>query len=255
MADVPDPNAPPPEPSPTPPPESAARPENIPENFWDAEKGAVKTDDLIAAWNEANTKLNPPEPTAEEKTAAETAKAAEAVEARKALSASYEIKAPEGFELVDEQLTPVKELFSELGVPKDGAQKLIDLYASNASALAQQIEAGNAKAWTDLHTEWQGVIDKDPEYGEAKLPETKASITKVMDQFGSPELRQAFDLTGADKHPAVFKFLAKLSGALTEGKYIQGNRPGDPPKDLAERLYPGGGNQKIMGRDAPAGET
>lgn len=254
MTDEPTPS-PTPEPTPSPAPEPAARPENVPENFWDAEKGAVKTDDLLTAWTEAQAKLNPPEPTAEEKAAAEAAKAEEATAAQKALIESYELKAPEGFELADEQLTPVKTLFAELGVPKDGAQKLIDLYATNAAALATQIEKSNEKAWTDLHTEWQGMLEKDPEYGGAKLPETKASIVKVMDQFGSPELRAAFDLTGADKHPAVFKFLAKLSSVLTEGKYLGDGKPSaGEPKSLAERLYPGGGNTHLMGRP-PAGET
>jgi len=231
----------------------ATRPEWAPESFWNAETGTVKTEELAKSWAEANAKLNPPEPTPEEKAAAEATRATEATASQAALRDSYEFKAPEGFELAAEQLTPVKELFSSLGVPKDGAQKLIDLYAANASVLSGQIEAANAKAWTDLHTEWQGTIDKDPEYGGAKLPETKSSIVKVMDQFGSPELKQAFELTGADKHPAVFKFLAKISGALTEGKYITG-RPADAaPKDLAERLYPGGGNKNFRGM-AP-GET
>lgn len=252
---MPDAPTPTPEPTPAPTPDPAARPENVPENFWDTEKGSVKTEDLLTAWSEANAKLNPPEPTAEEKAAADTARAAEAVAAQAALVESYELKAPEGFELADEQLAPVKSLFAELGVPKDGAQKLIELYATNAAALAKQIESNGEKAWKDLHTEWQGTIDKDPEYGGAKLPETKASIVKVMDQFGTPELRAALDLTGADKHPAVFKFLAKLSGALTEGKYLGDGKPGlQEPKSLAERMYPDGGNKHLMGRP-PAGET
>lgn len=253
MVDAPTPT-PEPTPTPTPEPAPAARPENVPEPFWDATTGAVKTDDLIKAWTEANTKLNPPEPTAEEKALAEKTKGEEAIAAQTALRDSYELKAPEGFELADEQLTPVKQLFSELGVPKDGAQKLIDLYASNAAALAKQIDDAGTKAWNDLHTEWQGTIEKDPEYGGAKLPETKSAIVKVMDTFGSPELRAAFDLTGADKNPAVFKFLAKISGALTEGKYFEGRPTGGEPKSLAERLYPGGGNNQLMGR-APTGET
>jgi hypothetical protein len=251
MADEP---APVPSPEPVPAPEPVARPEWAPEAFWDATTGAVKTEDLAKSWAEAQAKLNPSEPTAEEKAALEKTKGEEAVAAQAALRDAYELKAPEGFELADEQLTPVKELFAKLGVPKDGAQELIDLYASNASALATQIEGANAKAWTDLHTEWQGTIDKDPVYGGAKLPETKASIVKVMDQFGSPELKAAFDLTGADKHPAVFKFLAKLSGALNEGQFINGKPANAEPKDLAERLYPNGGNKNFRGV-APAGET
>lgn len=231
-----------------------ARPENVPENFWDAEKGAIKTDDLLTSWSEAQAKLNPPELTDAEKAAAETAKTEAATAANKALVESYDIKAPEGFELADEQLTPVKELFGKLGIPKEGAQELIELYATNAAALIPQIEAANEKAWTDLHKEWQGTIEKDSEYGGAKLPETKASIVKVVDQFGSPELQAAFEMTGADKHPAVFKFLAKLSGVLTEGKYLTGAKPNDPPKSLAERMYPNGGNTNLMGKP-PAGET
>lgn len=231
-----------------------ARPEGLPDQFWDPETNSIKMGDLTKAWSEANAKLNPPEPTAEEKAATEKAASEKAAADRTELAKSYELKAPEGFEIVEEQLTPVRELFAEAGVSKEGAQKLIDLYATNAAALQKQIEAAGEKAWKDLHTEWQGVIEKDPDYGGAKLPETKSAITKVMDAFGTPELRAAFELTGADKNPAVFKFLAKLSGVLTEGKYFEGRPTGGAPKDLAERLYPGGGNKNIGGVP-PAGET
>jgi len=48
----------------TPPAEPPQRPANVPEKFWDAEKGVVKTDDLIASYTELETKQSaaPPAP-------------------------------------------------------------------------------------------------------------------------------------------------------------------------------------------------
>ena len=52
----------------TPPAAPPVRPDHVPEKFWDAEKGVVRTDDLIKSYGELETKLSapptpPPDPT------------------------------------------------------------------------------------------------------------------------------------------------------------------------------------------------
>lgn len=213
------------------------RPETLPENYWDPEKNQIKLDDLIRA---AAPKA---EPTAEEKAAAQ-----------QALVEGYgDFTAPEGFEIDPAAMGDAKKLFGELNLDKAGAQRLVDFYAGQAQALAKAVNDGNEKAWSDLHRVWQGEVEKDAEYGGAKLPETRASISKVMDKFGTPELRDALKLTGAENNPQIFKFLAKVSSVLSEGKFLDGGQPPAAAKSLAERLYPNGGNQTIGGSQPSKG--
>lgn len=242
------------------------RPENIPEQFWNAEAGAVNTEALLGAYADATKPMARPdklpdqfwdpdnnrikledlvgavqpkaEPTAEERAAA-----------TKALAEGYgEFTLPEGFKLDAEQFAPVRDMFAELGLNKEGAQRLLDSYAANVAGVAKQIEAADAQAWKDIHTAWNTEIEKDEKFGGAKLAESRAAITKLTDRFGTPELKAAFDLTGADKNPAVFRFLAGVANVLTEGKYFEGRPASAAPKSQAERLYPNGGNTNIGGQ-------
>lgn len=115
----------------------------------------------------------------------------------------------------------------------DRAQALVDL---QGKALAQAAEA-QTKAWTTLQDEWQGKVKADPEIGGAKLQDTLASVGKLVTEYGTDELREALDVTGAGNHPAVVKFFAKMASRLTEGSAVPGN-PAGQGQSLAEKMYP-----------------
>lgn len=228
----------------------AARPEGLADPFWDSEKNAVKFDDLLKSHNEMNAKLNPPELTPEQKNAKEAADAEAATKAQADLFASYgDFKLPEGFEANPDGMKAAKEFFAKQGISKDASQGLIDLFAKEMADGVKAVHDANTKAWDDLQTEWKGAIEKDPDYGGEKLAPTRASIDKVMDTFGDPELRDALKITGANNNPKVFRFLAKVASRLTEGNLIQGGGgPAGEKKSLAERMYPDGGNNNLGGR-------
>lgn len=218
----------------------ATKPENLPDEWWDADKSAIKLDDLLA-------KVAPPKELNDQEKAA----------AAQALAASYgDFELPEGFSADPTAMGAAKDYFAGMGLNKDQAQGLIKMYAEQAVALQKQFTEDGEKAWKDLHTSWEAEIAKDPNYGGAKLAETKASISKLYDNFGTPELRDALKLVGADNNPFVFKFLAKVATTMNEKQLLQGGQgPSDPPKTLAERMYPGGGNNYIGGKPPASTET
>lgn len=150
-----------------------------------------------------------------------------------------------------EALKPANELFKKLGLNQSGAQELMNIFAENATSLVQATEAAATEAWNELRTEWTKAIEADPDVGGAKLPETRAAVSKLFDAYGTPGLRDALKLTGADNNPDVFKFFAKVAKSLNEGKPIPATPSGRPqPKTAAEVMYPDGGNQNIGGRPA-----
>src|SRR3990172_1633324 len=144
------------------------------------------------------------------------------------------VKLPEGFTVDEPTMTSFLEVMNDRELSAaDRAQKLIDL---QASVLTQASEA-NSKAWDELQETWKGEVKADPEIGGAKFDLTVSNISKLLDQYGSKETRDAFSLTGAGNNPHIVKFMSKLATQLTEGNPVLGN-PGATSTTAAERMFP-----------------
>lgn len=138
---------------------------------------------------------------------------------------------PDGFEVQeefrDEFLTVVNN--AELS-PKDRAQGLVDLYTKAAQAASE----ASSQAWQETQTTWREEVKTD--YGD-KLQPALGRIEKLIDEHGSAELREVFDLTGAGNNLHMIKFLDKVSGLLTEGGHVSG-QPSSTEKTTAQKLFP-----------------
>jgi hypothetical protein len=135
---------------------------------------------------------------------------------------------------------PVAEEFvgivNEHGLPRDVVAKLNGLQEKTMKAAS---DASSAH-WNEMQTAWKNEVSADAEIGGTKTSAVLGSISKIMDEFGTPELRQALDVTGAGNNPHVIRFLAKVSKELGEGRPISGN-PTSAPKTHAELLFPNQG--------------
>lgn len=156
--------------------------------------------------------------------------AAPAVEPLKA----EDIKLPEGFALDD----PTRDsLLSALNddklTPQERGQKLVDLGAQ----LVQKVHEDNYKLWTDQQTAWQDEVRTDPEIGGDKLAPTLGEISKLVDKYGTPEVRQIMDSTGAGNNIHIVRMLSKIAKDLSEGSPVSGG-PAQAKESLADRLYP-----------------
>lgn len=147
---------------------------------------------------------------------------------------------PDGFDPKDPAFTKFTELATELKIPTDKAQVLLDTYKSAAEGFvtAQQ------SAWADVNKAWVAELRSDPEIGAKLDTEVLPSISKLINEFGGttlgPEVRKAMDLTGAGNNPAIVRFLAKVAKALGEGTYVApggatGTKPTGPG---AQAMYP-----------------
>lgn len=152
-----------------------------------------------------------------------------------------DLKLPEGFSVDEAQFKSFTEVLANKDLtPAARAQALVDLHASALKAAAE----GPSKAWDDVTNKWLGEIaaDKDIGSGDPKSPfkpEVKAALSKIIDQVGGTELRQALDFTGAGNNPAIARAFFKMSKAFTEGGPVAGNpQTGKPQGPGAAALYP-----------------
>ena len=148
--------------------------------------------------------------------------------------AATDITLPEGFTadepLMNDFLSIVNN--TELDA-KERTNQLVGLYAKAQTAASE----ANSTAWETMQNEWQAEVKADPTIGGANFESTMTKVGKLMEEFGTDNLRQAFDLTGAGNNLHVVTFLAKLADKLTEGNFTRGN-PANAPQDTASKLFP-----------------
>lgn len=144
------------------------------------------------------------------------------------------LKLPENFQ-VDE--TAQKGFLETLNDPKlsgaERAQKLIDL---QTDLMTKSAEA-TYKMWTDQQAAWQDEVRADPVLGGDKLDPALGEISKVVDKYGSPEVRQILDATGAGNNIHIIRMLHNMAKDLNEGGPVSG-APSVERESLADRLYP-----------------
>lgn len=118
--------------------------------------------------------------------------------------------------------------------PGDRATSLYKLQSEVLQAISEKSAADFAK----MNEDWQKQVSEDKEIGGANLQGSLAAVGKLVDKYGSPELRDAMDLTGAGNHPAFVKMMVKIAKDLNEpGPDTVPVTPAST-QSLADRLFP-----------------
>lgn len=143
---------------------------------------------------------------------------------------------PKGFELDNDAMSAFLGVLNnkDLSGAKLG-QALIDLQANLATKAS---EAGSQR-WTEQQQTWQTEIQNDKDLGGANLPKTVANIGRVMDKFGTPELRNWMNETGLGNHPMLIRLFNSLGAQFGEGTALPpgGSTSGGAERTHAQRIF------------------
>lgn len=137
---------------------------------------------------------------------------------------------PEGFTSAPEQQAAFLEIMNGDMPSKERASALIKLQTEVLTAASE----ANSAEWDKLQQTWRDAVKT--QLGEKYQP-TLASVNKLVTEYGSPDLVEAFALTGAGNNPAVINFLAKVAEKLTEGTFVLGSPPAGE-STAASRMFP-----------------
>lgn len=146
----------------------------------------------------------------------------------------YEFKFPEGVQADEALLGEFTPLAKDLGLSQEGAQKLVDLYTKTQTQMLQ----AQQERWEGLNKEWSDKSTADKEYGGADLNKNVAIAKLAIDKFGTPELKEALNLTGVGNHPEVVRFFYRVGKAISDDKFDTGNGKAGVTKDPAKLLFP-----------------
>lgn len=141
---------------------------------------------------------------------------------------AYEFTTPEGIELDKASTDEFVAIAKELKLPRDAAQKVVDL--------AVKREAARMDAHKAAISSWEDTVKADKEIGGDKLADTLATAKKAID-LGPPELKELLNNSGIGSHPAVVRWAYTVGKALSEDRFVSG-KAGEAPTTTASRLFP-----------------
>jgi len=144
---------------------------------------------------------------------------------------------PDGVELDKDALAEFVPLVKEMGLSQEHAQSLIDLQLK----FSQQVVEDQAKAWSDLKSQWTKAAESDPEYGKGAYDASVLTARKAMREVGTPELQKALEETGMGNHPEFIRFFYRVGKAIGEDSLSFGGAGKGTPKTAAERMFPNQG--------------
>lgn len=147
-----------------------------------------------------------------------------------------DFKLPEGTTAEDPLLASFIETASVKGLSQETAQAVIDALGPKVSEALQ----APYREWEAQQTAWLKEINDDATIGGANLAPTQQRIGRLLadPNFVDAGFAAAMNATGAGNHPAVIRTFAKLAARLTEGEPVRQGAPAQPPKSMAEKLYP-----------------
>lgn len=141
----------------------------------------------------------------------------------------YALTLPDDMAIDTAMLEALSPAMKEAGITGKQANTL-------AAAMAKQ-RMGEVEAWGKTVTCWQASAKADAEIGGANWDTSVANATKVVNSYGTPELKQYLNETGAGNHPEVIRIMAKVGALIGEDKPT-GTTQGGQARDAVSVLYP-----------------
>lgn len=153
---------------------------------------------------------------------------------------------PQGMDPEDEQvmeaLDEASEMFREMGLNQQQAQRLIDLHMKHFIGALAEDQDRFERELNRRVAAWGMDVKRDPDFGGSRLNESLTSIKRAIAHLGGEPLMYALNQeTGLINHPEVFKAFARMGRYFSEDKLVMGaNGKGidDSPSGMAARVYP-----------------
>ena len=147
----------------------------------------------------------------------------------------YDLKPPEGFESLDENLVEKFTTISrENNLSNEVAQSLVDMYGEQT----KQRDDTNTKAYQDQLKEWKTSTEEDEEIGGNNIKATVANAKKAIQVFGNEGFLTILEDSGLANHPEVVRFLSKVGSLTQNDSFEMGLNSVSDNRSAALRIYP-----------------
>jgi hypothetical protein len=138
----------------------------------------------------------------------------------------YEFNLPEGVQFAEGEVDTFKTVAKELKLPKEGAQRILDIATAR--------EQARAEAFQTTVNGWAEATKADKELGK---DENLAIAKKTVETFGTPELKEVLNSSGLGNHPEVVRMLLKIGRQISEDTIVGKGNGANATRDTADILY------------------
>jgi hypothetical protein len=149
----------------------------------------------------------------------------------------YDLKLPKDSPLSKESVERIALISKERKLSQEQAQALLET-ESNAVTSFTSLQQDEFKKQVGA---WAEQAKSDKEIGGDGFVQNAELAKRVVDKFGSAELKKQLDDTGLGNHPELLRFCVRLGKSMKEDSLVLGGAKGEGKKSAAELFY---GTQK-----------
>ena len=120
----------------------------------------------------------------------------------------YNFKQEYGFSAEDN--TKLTDVFKKAKLSQEQADILLNAYHGDITNLGQQFDNELQTAIVNQRNTWANQVKADSELGGQNFANTKLNIGRVMQQFGTPELKNFLNESGLGYNPDFVRFMNKV---------------------------------------------
>ena len=120
----------------------------------------------------------------------------------------YNFKQEYGFSAEDN--TKLTDVFKKAKLSQEQADILLNAYHGDITNLGKQFDNELQTAIVNQRNTWANQVKADSELGGQNFANTKLNIGRVMQQFGTPELKNFLNESGLGYNPDFVRFMNKV---------------------------------------------
>lgn len=168
---------------------------------------------VAAAATEEPAGSTPPKEAKSGEEGGEVAPTAEPSSAPLTAESYKDLALPEGLVVVPALFDEFKSVSASLGIQPEKAPELLNLYKKVMEANAETaLQTLRDQITTDDRT-----LRSDPEFQGERYDVASKAVGMLIEEFGSPAVREVLGTHGLGNNPALVKFLFSVAQALGEG--------------------------------------
>ena len=134
----------------------------------------------------------------------------------------YNFKQEYGFSAEDN--TKLNDVFKKAKLSQEQADILLNAYHGDITNLGQQFDNELQTAIVNQRNTWANQVKADSELGGQNFANTKLNIGRVMQQFGTPELKNFLNQSGLGYNPDFVRFMNKVGTMIgNDSNFINSN--------------------------------
>ena len=142
-----------------------------------------------------------------------------------------------------EDNTKLTDVFKKAKLSQEQADILLNAYHGDIANLGQQFDNELQAAIVNQRNTWANQVKADNELGGQNFANTKLNIGRVMQQFGTPELKNFLNQSGLGYNPDFVRFMNKVGTMIGhDSNFINSNGaiPTEQEKheQMLRNLYP-----------------